>query len=156
MSHTSHVSQILHWRLRSLYQTTETGDVNSSSEVLQKNHFAACLWNNHELWQYLDWVWVWTEKGSYSTNDDELTLQTSAFESFFGGQFMITLSTRLIKPNYLEYKALKLTLRKELTRCGVRRWAIINQSCFVINVLQESFIKVHVNRSYLPHPSTSC
>ena len=32
-------------------------------------------------------------------SDEELTLETSAFESLYGGQF--TLSTHLIKPNYL-------------------------------------------------------
>ena len=32
-------------------------------------------------------------------NDKGLTLETSAFESLYGGQF--TLSTQLIKPNYL-------------------------------------------------------
>jgi len=32
-------------------------------------------------------------------SDEGLTLQTSAFESLYGGQF--TLSTQLIKPNYL-------------------------------------------------------
>ena len=33
-------------------------------------------------------------------SDEGLTLETSAFESLYGGQF--TLSTQLIKPNYLE------------------------------------------------------
>ena len=32
-------------------------------------------------------------------SDERLTLETSAFESLYGGQF--TLSTQLIKPNYL-------------------------------------------------------
>ena len=32
-------------------------------------------------------------------SDEGLTLETSAFESLYGGQF--TLSTQLIKPNYL-------------------------------------------------------
>ena len=32
-------------------------------------------------------------------SDEELTLETSAFESLYGVQF--TLSTQLIKPNYL-------------------------------------------------------
>ena len=36
------------------------------------------------------------DKGS----DEGLTLETPAFESLYGGQF--TLSTQLIKPNYLE------------------------------------------------------
>ena len=37
-----------------------------------------------------------------------LTLETSAFESFYGGQF--TLSTQLIKPNYLnEFQFTALT-----------------------------------------------
>ena len=34
-------------------------------------------------------------------SDEGLTLETSAFESLYGGQF--TLLTQLIKPNYLEY-----------------------------------------------------
>ena len=34
-----------------------------------------------------------------SPTDKGLTLETSAFESLYGGQF--TLSTQLIKPNYL-------------------------------------------------------
>ena len=33
--------------------------------------------------------------------DEGLTLETSAFESLYGGQF--TLSTQLIKPNYTRY-----------------------------------------------------
>ena len=32
-------------------------------------------------------------------SDEELTLETSAFESLYGGQF--TLPTQLIQPNYL-------------------------------------------------------
>ena len=32
-------------------------------------------------------------------SDEGLTLETSAFESLYGGQF--TLSTQLVKPNYL-------------------------------------------------------
>ena len=34
-----------------------------------------------------------------SESDEGLTLKTSAFESLYGGQF--TLSTQMIKPNYL-------------------------------------------------------
>ena len=37
-------------------------------------------------------------------SDEGLTLETSAFDSFYGGQF--TLSTQLIKPNYLIYERL--------------------------------------------------
>ena len=36
---------------------------------------------------------------SVQRSDEELTLETSASESLYGGQF--TLSTQLIKPNYL-------------------------------------------------------
>ena len=36
---------------------------------------------------------------SDTASDEDPTLKTSAFESFYGGQF--TLSTQLIKPNYL-------------------------------------------------------
>ena len=42
----------------------------------------------------------------YSIRSDEgLTLETSAFESLYGGQF--TLSTQLIKPNYLDYNNMR-------------------------------------------------
>ena len=34
-----------------------------------------------------------------SCSDERLTLETSAYESLYGGQF--TLSTQLTKPNYL-------------------------------------------------------
>ena len=40
-----------------------------------------------------------TTHNSSIRSDDGLTLETSAFESLYGGQF--TLSTQLIKPNYL-------------------------------------------------------
>ena len=39
---------------------------------------------------------------SEQRSDEELTLETSASESLYGGQF--TLSTQLIKPNYLDLK----------------------------------------------------
>ena len=40
-----------------------------------------------------------TTHNSSTRSDEGLTLETSAFESLYGGQF--TLSTQLIKPNYL-------------------------------------------------------
>ena len=43
---------------------------------------------------------VWAHRKNSSIRSDEgLTLETSAFESLYGGQF--TLSTQLTKPNYL-------------------------------------------------------
>ena len=40
-----------------------------------------------------------TTHNSSIRSDEELTLETSAFESLYGDQ--LTLSTQLIKPNYL-------------------------------------------------------
>ena len=45
-------------------------------------------------------------------SDEGLTLETSAFESFYGGQF--TLSTQLIKPNYLKLTFVALYPSEEL------------------------------------------
>ena len=39
------------------------------------------------------------EKAKKKQKNEGLTLETSAFESLYGGQF--TLSTQLMKPNYL-------------------------------------------------------
>ena len=43
-------------------------------------------------------------------SDEGLTLETSAFESLYGGQF--TLSTQLMKPNYLLFPTLESRLKK--------------------------------------------
>ena len=45
-------------------------------------------------------------------SDEELTLETSGFETLYGGQF--TLSTRLIKPTYLIIKY--ATLWREIVK----------------------------------------
>ena len=46
------------------------------------------------LWEYYKIIWFYQLR-----SDEGLTLETSAPESLYGGQF--TLSTQLIKPNYL-------------------------------------------------------
>ena len=49
-----------------------------------------------------------TTHNSSNRSDEGLTLETSAFESLYGGQF--TLSTQLIKPNYLVLKKQSVVL----------------------------------------------
>ena len=54
----------------------------------------------------------WQTTHNSSTRSDEgLTLEMSAFESLYGGQF--TLSTQLIKPNYFVYYACCLDAQNE-------------------------------------------
>ena len=50
-------------------------------------------------WLHLSVYRLHTIHNSSIRSDEGLTLETSAFESLYGGQF--TLSTQLIKPNYL-------------------------------------------------------
>ena len=58
-------------------------------------------------------------------SDEGLTLETSASESLYGGQF--TLSTQLIKPTYLTIYHMARHMRGAVTR--------INQSeCLIIGI----------------------
>ena len=55
----------------------------------------------------------WSE---WIRSDEGLMLETSAFESLYGGQF--TLSTQLMKPNYLVYSG---TLKKRTFKQNVSK-----------------------------------
>ena len=55
-------------------------------------------------------------------SDEGLTLETSAFESLYGGQF--TLLTQLIKPNYLEYS------NRRSTTVSLETYPLYNENLF--------------------------
>ena len=59
-------------------------------------------------------------------SDEGLTLETSAFESLYGGQ--LTLSTQLIKPNYYFFKQGKLS--RYLSKMNLQR--VTNRFCLFL------------------------
>ena len=119
-------------------------------------------------WEYYKIIWFyklsWQCKLA-TVKSEGLTLETSAFESLYGGQF--TLSTQLIKPNYLVlltlswfqriHNTVSITIFKVKSRCVMTSPKLTTSACHG-QIIKGSGARRNTLRRqalfvYLDHPS---